>query len=243
MSATSTMQNASADADVPARTRPRRAVAAARAAGAARRLGRHGVLAHPQAAAAGTHVESAWRAVPAANVAFIADITAADAYGRPVMSQAIFDEVLGIVRSARALPGARLLPVQRPARRGGRGRAGARALQRAARCAASSSSRRNPDLRVLFITDPINDVYGGDPSADLADAARGRRRRGRHGPRSRCAIRTISTRACGASRSAGGTAAVAATAGCRIRSTRTRGHVTFGALGAAARTSRPIIAR
>jgi len=45
----------------------------------------------------GTHLESAWRLVPAANVTFIADITAADAYGRPVMSQAIFDEVLGVM--------------------------------------------------------------------------------------------------------------------------------------------------
>src|SRR5262245_4779418 len=49
----------------------------------------------------GTHVESPWRQVPASSVTFIADITAADAYGRPVMSQAIFDEVLGVVRSAK----------------------------------------------------------------------------------------------------------------------------------------------
>jgi len=49
----------------------------------------------------GLRTESAWHAVPAADVSFIADITSADAYGRPVSSQAIFDEVLKVVRAAR----------------------------------------------------------------------------------------------------------------------------------------------
>ena len=49
-----------------------------------------------QAAAAGTHVDSPWyRRTQRATSTFIADITAADAYGRPVSSQAIFDRGAG----------------------------------------------------------------------------------------------------------------------------------------------------
>src|SRR5262245_44479509 len=94
--------NVSADAaDVPARTRPRRAwrrivvLAFLLVWGGTAYWHTHKQL------PPGTHVESSWRLVPAANVTFIADITAADAYGRPVMSQAIFDEVIGVIRSAR----------------------------------------------------------------------------------------------------------------------------------------------
>src|SRR5262249_50778567 len=53
--------------------------------------------------AAGTHIEGPWVAVEESDLEFIADITTADAYGRPILSQAIFDEVLGIVRSARSI--------------------------------------------------------------------------------------------------------------------------------------------
>ena len=37
----------------------------------------------------GTRIASSWYAVPASEVGFLADITAADAYGRPAVSQAI----------------------------------------------------------------------------------------------------------------------------------------------------------
>ena len=50
---------------------------------------------------AGTHVNGPAVEVPADAIQLVADITAADAYGRPVLSQAIFDEVLSVVRSAR----------------------------------------------------------------------------------------------------------------------------------------------
>ena len=114
----------------------------------------------------GLHVESAWRQVPAANVAFIADITAADAYGRPVMSQAIFDQVLGIVASAR-----RFIVLDyflfNASGATATGEAPLRALSAQLRDALIEQRKQNPDLRVLFITDPINDVYGGSPSEDL----------------------------------------------------------------------------
>src|SRR5580698_4461386 len=49
----------------------------------------------------GVRTASAWHSVSTQDVTFIADITSADAYGRSVSSQAIFDETLRIVRTAR----------------------------------------------------------------------------------------------------------------------------------------------
>src|SRR5215813_5149675 len=170
MSAPSTTLNAPADADAPPRVirRPRRRLG--------RRLVLLGFLALWGGTAywhthkdmpAGTHVDSGWRTVPAASVTFIADVTAADAYGRPVMSQAIFDEVLGVVHSAR-----RFLVLDYFLFNNQRGSTGAeapvRALSGQLRDALLAQKQANPDLRVLFITDPINDVYGGSPSPDLA---------------------------------------------------------------------------
>ena len=115
----------------------------------------------------GTSIDSAWSDIPVGNVSFIADITAADAYGRPIVSQAIFDEVLRVIRSARhcivldyflfnswrgSLPG--------PS-------APLRSLSGELRDALIAQRQAHPDLKVLFITDPINDVYGSDPSRDL----------------------------------------------------------------------------
>ena len=48
----------------------------------------------------GVRVASAWHSVPTQDVTFIADITSADAYGRSISSQAIFDETLKVVRGA-----------------------------------------------------------------------------------------------------------------------------------------------
>jgi phosphatidylserine/phosphatidylglycerophosphate/cardiolipin synthase-like enzyme len=115
----------------------------------------------------GTHVKSEWLASPAANVSFIADITTADAYGRPVMSQGIFDEVLNVIRDAQ-----RFLVVDYFLFNAHQGAASdqapARRLSQELRDALIEQKRAHPDLRVLFITDPINDVYGGDRSEDLA---------------------------------------------------------------------------
>ncbi|HEY0766675.1 MAG TPA: phospholipase D-like domain-containing protein [Steroidobacteraceae bacterium] len=112
---------------------------------------------------AGTDVASAVCAVPADEVSFIADITAADAWGRRVVSQGIFDQVLDVVRQARrfvvldyALFG---------------GTAGSSVPQRRIAVELSDTllARRRalPDLRVLFITDPVNEGYGAAPSAEL----------------------------------------------------------------------------
>jgi HKD family nuclease len=116
----------------------------------------------------GVHVDSPWYPITARDVTFVADITSADAYGRQSSSQAIFDEVLNVVASARKFivldcflfnsqlggsPGA--APVLR------------RPLSGELRDALIARRRAEPDLQVLFITDPINEVYGGVTSLDL----------------------------------------------------------------------------
>src|ERR1700694_1756369 len=49
----------------------------------------------------GTRIASSWYAVPASEVDFMADVTAADAYGRPAVSHTIFYQVLTVVHAAR----------------------------------------------------------------------------------------------------------------------------------------------
>jgi phosphatidylserine/phosphatidylglycerophosphate/cardiolipin synthase-like enzyme len=112
---------------------------------------------------AGTHVASAVCAVPADEVTFIADITAADAWGRAVVSQGIFDQVLDVVHQARRFI---VLDYSLFA-----GTAAGSAPQRriAAQLGDALLARRRalPDLKVLFITDPLNEGYGAAPSAQL----------------------------------------------------------------------------
>jgi phosphatidylserine/phosphatidylglycerophosphate/cardiolipin synthase-like enzyme len=116
----------------------------------------------------GTRIATAWYPVPAAQVGFIADITAADAYGRPVVSQAIFDQVLAIVHAAREFivldyflfngepPSAADAP------------APIRALSKELRDALLERRRAEPRLKILFVTDPINTADRGVPSNDSA---------------------------------------------------------------------------
>ncbi len=115
----------------------------------------------------GAHTESPWFTVPAANLGFIADITAADAYGRPVVSQAIFDETLKVVRAAQ-----RFIVLDYFLFNGQRGElagpnAPLRAISGELRDALIEQRRLHPELQVLFITDPVNEAYGSVPSRDL----------------------------------------------------------------------------
>lgn len=121
----------------------------------------------------GTRVASPWTQVPARDVRLLIDLTAADAYGRPVVQQQIFDEALRVIREAR-----RFIVLDQflfNAHRGALDEAGSvqgaaplRPLSRELRDALIDARRAQPQLRVLMITDPINDVYGGAPSPDLA---------------------------------------------------------------------------
>jgi phosphatidylserine/phosphatidylglycerophosphate/cardiolipin synthase-like enzyme len=114
----------------------------------------------------GAHVASDWAAVATSDLKFIADITAADAYSRPILSQAIFDESLAVIRNAR-----RFLVLDYFLLNGHRGAvAGApsRALSGELRDAVLDHRRLNAQLQVLMIVDPINEVYGSQPSTDFA---------------------------------------------------------------------------
>jgi phosphatidylserine/phosphatidylglycerophosphate/cardiolipin synthase-like enzyme len=115
----------------------------------------------------GVRTASSWHSVPAQDVTFIADITTADAYGRAVSSQAIFDETLKVVRTARELlvldyfmfnsrhgELAAASPLLRP-------------LSATLRDALIERRQALPGLKVLFITDPVNELYGAAPSSDL----------------------------------------------------------------------------
>jgi phosphatidylserine/phosphatidylglycerophosphate/cardiolipin synthase-like enzyme len=113
----------------------------------------------------GTRIATSWYSVPAAQVSFLADITAADAYGRPLVSQAIFDQMLGIVHAARDFIVLDYFqfndaPATAP-------EAPIRALSRELRDALLERQRANPQLKILFVTDPINTGDGGVPSNDF----------------------------------------------------------------------------
>src|SRR6266850_6028725 len=115
----------------------------------------------------GVHVDSPWHPITARDVTFIADITSADAYGRQSSSQAIFDEVLGVVRSARKyIVLDYFLFNSQLGTPAGAGPA-YRQLSGELRDALIERRRELPGLQVLFITDPINEVYGGIASRDL----------------------------------------------------------------------------
>jgi phosphatidylserine/phosphatidylglycerophosphate/cardiolipin synthase-like enzyme len=115
----------------------------------------------------GVRVASAWHSVPAQDVTFIADITSADAYGRSVSSQAIFDETLKVVRGAHDFLVLDYFMFNN--RHGGLDPASAllRPLSATLRDALIERRQEVPGLKVLFITDPINEIYGSVPSADL----------------------------------------------------------------------------
>lgn len=110
----------------------------------------------------GTHVAGAVCPVPSAQLQFIADITAADAYGHQVVSQGIFDQVLQVTRAARhfivldyALIGAGDAPQPQ------------RHLAAELTDALLEHKRAQPDLKVLLVTDPVNERYGATQSPQL----------------------------------------------------------------------------
>lgn len=111
----------------------------------------------------GLHLVSLVCTTSSQDVAFVADITAADAWGRSVVSQGIFDEVLKVVRGARrfivldySVFGAGTAP-------------GAPQRRIAAELTDALLARRReqPAPVILFIVDPANERYGAAPSPEL----------------------------------------------------------------------------
>lgn len=123
---------------------------------------------HSKALPAGLSVASDWVTIPEHDLKLLIDTTTADSYGQPLIQQQIFDEKLRVIRAARRFivadyflfnPHRGALANSTPP---------LRELSRELRDALLEARRANPQLQVLFITDPINDVYQGAPSADLA---------------------------------------------------------------------------
>jgi phosphatidylserine/phosphatidylglycerophosphate/cardiolipin synthase-like enzyme len=111
----------------------------------------------------GMHVASPVCTVPGSQVAFIPDITAADAYGHPAVSQGIQDEVLKLIGGAQrfvvldyALIGS-----------AGTGEAPQRRTATELTDALVKLKAQRPLVRVLFLTDPANERFGTARSEEL----------------------------------------------------------------------------
>jgi len=104
---------------------------------------------------------------PLRQLQFLSDVTGADAFGAPVVRQQIFDAVLRIIGEANdyLVLDFFLFNSQRGALLDSKPR---RELSRELRDALLARKQAVPTLHVLLIADPINDVYGGLPSRDLA---------------------------------------------------------------------------
>src|SRR6201996_2780996 len=112
----------------------------------------------------GTHVDSPWAPIAPRDVTFIADITSADAYGRQNSSQAIFDNVLDVIRSARKFIVLDYFLFNSTLGNGPGAPPAFRPLSGELRDALLERRRLDPNLQVVLITDPINEVYGGAAS-------------------------------------------------------------------------------
>jgi hypothetical protein len=111
----------------------------------------------------GMHVSSPVCMLPATAPLFIVDTTSADAFGRPLVSQGIFDAVLAVIARAHRVivldytvfgGAAAVAPPQRRV-------AGALTDALLAR------TREQPDIAILFITDRASESYGAAPSDPL----------------------------------------------------------------------------
>jgi hypothetical protein len=113
---------------------------------------------------AGTHVASPSCRLPENQAAFIADITAADAWGRPAVSRGIFDGVLALIHGARRFIVLDYGAFGADAAGEARGRGVAAQLTDAL----LARRREQPALPILFITDPASERYGTVRSSELA---------------------------------------------------------------------------
>lgn len=115
----------------------------------------------------GVAVDSGWTALQDGDVQFLRDITAADAYGHPLIDQQIFDAAFALIAQAEHFI---VLDMFLLNSLSGAGAAafGHRALSGELAEALLARRRERPGLRILVVTDPINDVYGALPSPQLA---------------------------------------------------------------------------
>jgi hypothetical protein len=117
----------------------------------------------------GTHLASLVCTTQAQDVAFVADITAADAWGRPTVSQGIFDEVLKVVHGARRfiVLDYAVFGAGADTGAGTTGVTPERHLDAELTDALLARRREQPAPVILLITDPANERYGAAPSQEL----------------------------------------------------------------------------
>jgi HKD family nuclease len=114
----------------------------------------------------GVGVRGAIVDTPLNQLRFLTDVTSADVFGAPVARQQIFDAVLALVGDAREylVLDFFLFNSHRGAAIDARPY---RELSGELRDALLARKRAMPQIHILVIADPINDVYGGLPSRDL----------------------------------------------------------------------------
>lgn len=123
----------------------------------------------------GTRVASPWIPIADTDLRLLIDTTTADAYGQPLVQQQIFDEMLRTIAAARQFivvdmflfNGRRDVLRDKPPSSGPADSDQFRPLAAQLREALLAARRANPALKILVITDPVNDGYGASPSADL----------------------------------------------------------------------------
>mgnify|MGYP001057567781 CR=1 FL=1 len=116
----------------------------------------------------GTYVASGPIRVEPTDVAFLYDLTYADGLGQPRFEQRIFDEVMRIVDEAHGFIVADFFLLNELMGAAGDAH---RPLSRELVERLIARKQAQPSLAVLFVTDPINDIYGGQ-HAPLLDAMR-----------------------------------------------------------------------
>jgi hypothetical protein len=109
---------------------------------------------------AGVRLASPECPLPPAQVRFIADITGADAWGRPAVSQGISEALLQVVREAHSF-----VLLDYPGLGAPRGAPPPAVAQLTA--ALVARRRQQPQLRILFITDPAAEDYGAHRAPQL----------------------------------------------------------------------------
>jgi phosphatidylserine/phosphatidylglycerophosphate/cardiolipin synthase-like enzyme len=120
----------------------------------------------------GVDVASTPIAMPEQHLEFLHDLTARDALGRQISEQRIFDAAFAIVDNAQRFVVLDFFLFNDDMGLTGASSGALRPLSRELADRLLARKRAVPELQVLAITDPINDVYGGRPSALLAELER-----------------------------------------------------------------------
>lgn len=114
----------------------------------------------------GTDMSTPAVRVPHEDVRFLYDLTYGDGRGGTVYEQQIFDEVMRIIDDARSFVLVDFFLLNDSM---GAADTAPRFLSRELADRLLARKASGPDVEILVITDPINDVYGGNPSPLLAE--------------------------------------------------------------------------